>query len=325
MNKSNKVLASALIGTVVFSALSVAPANSLKSNLGIENVAYADVNTNNVKLTNFTYDYDSKINTLEFTGLSSKNLGPVDEFLGVFWSNDGPVSRSIKYGDYSLEDKNGKMVVSFPGEEIRNISLVFKNLYLGVNFIPEKGEGISVDSVDVLNLESYRKDNKQMLFKSINKNVFNKKELDYIDQIFARGDSIMTISKNHVRIKKVISDFGPTLDEMEASGKYTSDQIVAKSHEFITAGLEKILYGKALEQKPQKEAPKKEKEASVKENLKKAIYDNKIMTKAAQLLLDTVPDLGEELTQKLQDLVKDSQALVKQAEKALAKLEGSNK
>ena len=35
--------------------------------------------------------------------------------------------------------------------------------------MPEKGEGISVDSVDVLNLESYRKDNKQMLFKSINK------------------------------------------------------------------------------------------------------------------------------------------------------------
>lgn len=49
------------------------------------------------------------------------------------------------------------------------------------------------------------------------------------------------------------------------------------------------------------------------------------MTKAAQILLDTVPDLGEELTQKLQDLVKDSQALVKQAEKALAKLEGSSK
>lgn len=215
------------------------------------------------------------------------------------------------------------MVVSFPGEEIRNISLVFKNLYLGVNFIPEKGEGISVDSVEVLNLESYRKDNKQMLFKSINKNIFNKKELDYIDQIFARGDSIMTISQNHVKIKKVISDFGPTLDEMEASGKYTSEQIVAKSHELFTAGLEKILYGKALEQKPKKETPKKE--LSVKENLKKAIYDNKIMTKAAQLLLDTVPDLGEELTQKLQDLVKDSQALVKQAEKALAKLEGSNK
>lgn len=313
---------------MVFSSLAAAPANRLKSNLGIENIAYADVNTNNIKLTNFTYDYDSKINTLEFTGLSSKNLGRVDEFSGVFWSNDGLVSRSIKYGDYSLEDKNGKMVVSFPGEEIRNISLVFKNLYLGVNFIPEKGEGISVDSVDVLNLESYRKDNKQMLFKSINKNVFNKKELDYIDQIFARGDSIMTISHNHVKIKKVISDFGPTLDEMEASGKYTSEQIVAKSHEFITAGLETILYGKALEEKTQKEKPKKEtpkKELSVKENLKKAIYNNKIMTKAAQLLLDTVPDLGEELTQKLQDLVKDSQALVRQAEKALAKLEGSNK
>ncbi|WP_299031362.1 hypothetical protein [uncultured Anaerococcus sp.] len=83
---------------MIFSSLAAAPANRLKSNLGIENIAYADVNTNNIKLTNFTYDYDSKINTLEFTGLSSKNLGPVDEFLGVFWSNDGLVSRSIEFG-----------------------------------------------------------------------------------------------------------------------------------------------------------------------------------------------------------------------------------
>lgn len=323
MKKSNKVLASALIGTVVFSALAAAPANSLKSNLGIENVAYADVNTNNIKVSNFTYDYDRNIYTLEFIGLSDKDFGSVDDFVVVNYTDGGLVRNNLKAGDYSLEDENGKMVVSFPGDYLKTVSIVFKDLYLGVNFVTEKGEGISVGYIHAYDLESYRHEAKEMLFDSIDRSYFTKKELDYIDKIYARGNRVLKVTQDYGAILKIFDDIAPTIDKMEKSGKYTSNQLNEKTHELITEGLEKLLNIKTNKQ----ETPKKteEKKLSTTEKLKKAIYDNKIMTKAAQLLLDTVPDLGEELTQKLQDLVKDSQALVKQAEKALAKLEGSNK
>lgn len=128
---------------------------------------------------------------------------------------------------------------------------------------------------------------------------------------------------------------GEKLDQMASTGNYTTYQLDAKTHELFIAGLEEMM--PSLKQAP-KQAPKKEakKETSKKENkkektlsqvekLKVSIDDNKITTKAAQLLLDTVPDLSKEVTVKLQDLIKKSNTLIVKAEKALEKLEKAGK
>lgn len=122
---------------------------------------------------------------------------------------------------------------------------------------------------------------------------------------------------------------------MASTGNYTTDQLDAKTHEMLVAGLEEMIPSlkKAPKQASKKEAKKetpkkedkKEKNLSQVEKLKASIDDNKIITKAAQLLLDTVPDLNKEVTTKLQNLIKKSDALIVKAEKALEKLEKAGK
>ena len=128
---------------------------------------------------------------------------------------------------------------------------------------------------------------------------------------------------------------GEKLDQMVSTGNYTDDQLNAKTHEMLVAGLEEMM--PSLKKAPKKEAKKeskketpkkenkKEKNLSKVDRLKASIEDNKITTKAAQLLLDTVPDLNKEVTTKLQDLIKKSDALIVKAEKALEKLEKAGK
>lgn len=323
MKKSNKMLAGLVIGTMAFAGLAAMPGDSASFSSAVQNIAYADVNTNNIKVTNLTYDYDRKIYTLEFTGVSAKNLGPVDDFVVVNYYDGGLLRRKLKTGDYSLEDKNGKMVVSFPGDYLKTVSIVFKDLYLGVNFAAEKGDGISVDYIQAYDLESYRKEAKEMLFGSIDRSYFNKKELDYINKIYARGDSVLKITQDYGAILKIFDDIAPTIDQMEKSGKYTANQMNDKTHELITKGLEKLLNINTNKQETPKKTEKKE--LSKAQKLRNAIEQNKITTKAAQLLLDTVPNLGKDLTQKLKTLMEESNDLVEKAEKMLVKLEQDEK
>lgn len=320
MKKSDKVLAGIVIGTMAFVGLTAMPLDNVSAR--IQNVAYADVNTKNIKVSNLSYDYDRKIYTLEFTGISAKNLGPVDDFVVVNYADGGLLRRNLKAGNYSIEDKNGKMVVSFPGDYIKNVSILFKDLYLGVTFVAEKGDGISVDYVHAYNLESYRKEAKEMLFSSMNRSLFNKKELAYIDKIYARGDRVLKITQDYGAILKIFDEIAPKIKQMEATGKYTGAQLNDKTHEMITKGLEKLLNVNTKSQESPKKAEKKD--ISTVQKLKSAIDQNRITTKAAQLLLDTVPNLGKDLTQKLKTLIKESENLVAKAEKMLVKLEQEN-
>lgn len=331
MKKTNKMLAGLVIGTMAFAGLGGMPVDNANLSAGIQNVAYADVNTNNIKLVSGKFDYETNIYTLEFSGISAKNLGQVQDFV-LMADFDGDIYRgNLEPGNYSVEDKNGKMVVSFLGQNMAGISLVFKDLYLGVNFKTNQGEKVVLDRIQALNLKSYKAQSKQMLFDKLDKSLLNKQEIDYINKIIDRGDSIVAVTSDYRTILDVIYNMGEKLDQMASTGNYTTDQLDAKTHELFIAGLEEMM--PSLKQAPKKEAKKetpkkenkKEKTLSQVEKLKASIDDNKIITKAAQLLLDTVPDLNKEVTTKLQNLIKKSDALIVKAEKALEKLEKAGK
>lgn len=335
MKKTNKMLAGLVIGTMAFAGLGGMPVDNANLSAGIQNVAYADVNTNNIKLVSGKFDYETNIYTLEFSGISAKNLGQVQDFV-LMADFDGDIYRgNLEPGNYSVEDKNGKMVVSFPGQNMAGISLVFKDLYLGVNFKTNQCEKVVLDRIQALNLKSYKAQSKQMLFDKLDKSLLNKQEIDYINKIIDRGDSIVAVTSDYRTILDVIYNMGEKLDQMASTGNYTTYQLDAKTHELFIAGLEEMMPSlkKAPKQAPKKEAKKetpkkenkKEKNLSQVEKLKASIDDNKIITKAAQLLLDTVPDLNKEVTTKLQNLIKKSDALIVKAEKALEKLEKAGK
>lgn len=325
------MLAGLVIGTMAFAGIGGMPVDNANLSAGIQNVAYADVNTNNIKLVSGIYDGERNIYTLEFSGISAKNLGQVQDF--VLMANfDGDIYRgNLEPGNYSVEDKNGKMVVSFPGQNMAGISLVFKDLYLGVNFKPNQGEKVVLDRIQALNLKSYKAQSKQMLFDKLDKSLLNKQEIDYINKIIDRGDSIVAVTSDYRTILDVLYNMGEKLDQMASTGNYTTDQLDAKTHELFLAGLQEMMPSlkQAPKQDSKKETPKKEnkkeKNLSQVDRLKASIEDNKITTKAAQLLLDTVPDLNKEVTTKLQDLIKKSDALIVKAEKALEKLEKAGK
>lgn len=325
------MLAGLVIGTMAFAGIGGMPVDNANLSAGIQNVAYADVNTNNIKLVSGIYDGERNIYTLEFSGISAKNLGQVQDF--VLMANfDGDIYRgNLEPGNYSVEDKNGKMVVSFPGQNMAGISLVFKDLYLGVNFKPNQGEKVVLDRIQALNLKSYKAQSKQMLFDKLDKSLLNKQEIDYINKIIDRGDSIVAVTSDYRTILDVLYNMGEKLDQMASTGNYTTDQLDAKTHELFLAGLQEMMPSlkQAPKQDSKKETPKKEnkkeKNLSQVDRLKASIEDNKITTKAAQLLLDTVPDLNKEVTTKLQDFIKKSDALIVKAEKALEKLEKAGK
>ena len=325
------MLAGLVIGTMAFAGIGGMPVDNANLSAGIQNVAYADVNTNNIKLVSGIYDGERNIYTLEFSGISAKNLGQVQDF--VLMANfDGDIYRgNLEPGNYSVEDKNGKMVVSFPGQNMAGISLVFKDLYLGVNFKTNQGEKVVLDRIQALNLKSYKAQSKQMLFDKLDKSLLNKQEIDYINKIIDRGDSIVAVTSDYRTILDVLYNMGEKLDQMASTGNYTTDQLDAKTHELFLAGLQEMMPSlkQAPKQDSKKETPKKEnkkeKNLSQVDRLKASIEDNKITTKAAQLLLDTVPDLNKEVTTKLQDFIKKSDALIVKAKKALEKLEKAGK
>lgn len=318
MKKSNKMIAGLVIGTMAFAGLAAMPVDDASLNSAVQNVAYADVDTSKVRLTKASFDSESKMYTLEFSGLSASILGEINNFmLGTYVKGNNSVS--LGASDYKLEDKDGKMILSFPGENVKSIYIMFKNLYLNVDFKPIQGDKVIIEFAQALNLETYRKEAKELLFDQIDKNIFDKKQLDYVNKIYARGDSILAISKDYEAIILMFNEMAQKLEKFVATGKYSDDQLNAKTYELITQGLEEILSTNTNKQETPKKTEKKE--LSTAEKLKNAINQNKITTKAAQLLLDTVPNLGKDLTQKLQTLIKESEALVEKAEKMLVKLE----
>ena len=260
MKKTNKMLAGLVIGTMAFAGLVAMPVDNANLSAGIQNVAYADVNTNNIKLVSGIYDGERNIYTLEFSGISAKNLGQVQDF--VLMANfDGDIYRgNLEPGNYSVEDKNGKMVVSFPGQNMAGISLVFKDLYLGVNFKPNQGEKVVLDRIQALNLKSYKAQSKQMLFDKLDKSLLNKQEIDYINKIIDRGDSIVAVTSDYRTILDVLYNMGEKLDQMASTGNYTTDQLDAKTHELFLAGLQEMMPSlkQAPKQDSKKETPKKE-------------------------------------------------------------------
>ena len=187
---------------------------------------------------------------------------------------DGDIYRgNLAPGNYSVEDKNGKMVVSFPGQNMAGISLVFKDLYLGVNFKPNQGEKVVLDRIQALNLKSYKAQSKQILFDKLDKSLLNKQEIDYINKIIDRGDSIVAVTSDYRTILDVLYNMGEKLDQMVSTGNYATDQLDAKTHELFIAGLEEMM--PSLKQAP-KQAPKQE---SKKKLLKKKIRRKKLLAK----------------------------------------------
>lgn len=331
MKKTNKMLAGLVIGTMAFAGLAAMPVENANLSAGIQNVAYASVNKKNVKLAKGSYDANRNVYTFELTGLNSKDLGPVDEFF-VASNFDGDLYTGvIDPGNYSIEDKNGKMVISFPGQNLANFSIAFRNAYLGMSIKPNQGEKVVLDSLEALDLKSYKQVSKDMLHERINKDLITKQELENINKIIDRGNSVFAVVTDCRALLNMFDEVGGELSGMVASGKYSKDQIDAKTRELLGKRLEEIMPSlkQAPKQESKKETPKKEnkkeKNLSQVDRLKASIEDNKITTKAAQLLLDTVPDLNKEVTTKLQDLIKKSDALIVKAEKALEKLEKAGK
>lgn len=174
---------------------------------------------------------------------------------------DGDIYRgNLEPGNYSVEDKNGKMVVSFPGQNMAGISLVFKDLYLGVNFKTNQCEKVVLDRIQALNLKSYKAQSKQMLFDKLDKSLLNKQEIDYINKIIDRGDSIVAVTSDYRTILDVIYNMGEKLDQMASTGNYTTYQLDAKTHELFIAVLEEMMPSlkQAPKQESKKETPKKE-------------------------------------------------------------------
>ena len=330
MKKTNKMLAGLVVGTMAFAGLAAVKIDNPNLSTRIQNVAYADVNANKVKLVNSTFNSANNTNTLEFSGLSLENLGPVYEFMVISRVNGGTNKVKLGADKYSIEDLDGKMVLTFPGKNVKNVNLVFKNTYLGLHFKPNQGGKFALDHVQVLNLEEFRNNAKVMLFDTIDRNLFNQKQLYYIDKIYARGDSILAITEDYKSIVGMFQGIAQKINQMRLSRNYTEDQMADKTQIFLEEGLEKILSVKPKIQGPQKQVAKKaspkkndKKAQNTTEKLREAINKNKIVTRAAKLLLDTVPNLSKDLKTKLNTLMKESEDLLAKAEKMLEELEAN--
>lgn len=99
-----------------------------------------------------------------------------------------------------------------------------------------------------------------MLFDKLDKSLLNKQEIDYINKIIDRGDSIVAVTSDYRTILDVLYNMGEKLDQMVSTGNYTDDQLNAKTHEMLVAVLEEMMPSlkQAPKQESKKETPKKE-------------------------------------------------------------------
>lgn len=99
----------------------------------------------------------------------------------------------------------------------------------------------------------------------------------------------------------------------------------AKDKKATKASEEKVLDGSATEANAKEKSNKKvkasEKDVKAYEALKKARYNNTVKVRAAQLLIQIAPNRVKEVRGQLDSLIKDSQELVKKADKMIEQLE----
>ena len=231
------------------------------------------------------------------------------------------------------------MVVSFPGENLTSIALTYNEALFGITFKGGSGQKFVVEALDVFNLKEFKENIKKRIF-GMYANLSDQ-EKEYISKLIDKENTIPNIMNNYGEFQNIYDVITEEYGQEKASGKYTDEQLDARAHAKLAKFFEDMMpdLAKAPKKEVKKETKKEVKKESKKETkkeevkeklsakdkLKASIEDNKITKKAAQTLLDTVPNLSKDLTQKLQNLIKKSETIIVRAEKALEKLEKADK